>query len=665
LRIAKRIAKSQPQGILMFASAFTIPARDPDYHVRMECCYDGPQPLSAVAFRVHTHTLGRLVWLDRLALGGAAGATDAAPALRRSPLLPQAFSLLSDQPGARNPGLEEGGGDPYINGPLPGPLVIRPGQRLSATCRFNASSADHDVRAGATSADEMCNLYLLFHTDAPTALGCYDAAGGAVRTDAGPLAPRPGPEERLAALPHAWAPPGVLGQAGGADLSPDGARLWLFHRGRRVWDGASFDARTNTMPASTEPVAAAAVVALDVGTGAVVSSFGAGEFLMPHGLSTDAWGNLWLTDVGLHQVFQYSASGQRLRALGAPRTPGGGADRFCKPTAAIAASDGTLFVADGYCASRVAAFSPNGTFLGEWSMPASEAKPLNVPHALALDDCAGLLHVADRENGRVLTLSGVGGPPATWRIAGEWDTSAHGLPYALARAPGGDVYALLWKRDGGGDVTLARLGDGRAGASRARGAAPEAVWAVPAAAAPHALALAAGPGGGPGLVLWLGEARPAGGSLLQRLSLGDVDICPWAGCGAALPRLRAPGVGPGYVTPAAQRRRVLATRAALVAAILLLIAAATAPAVKGARMLPGGRFSGAGGGGGGRKARQSVVGATPDTPETPKGGAGGAKGKGGKGGKGGKAGAHAGEGESDAEALPTLAEGAAAESGLP
>jgi predicted O-linked N-acetylglucosamine transferase (SPINDLY family) len=45
------------QGILMFATMFVIPARNPDYHVAMECCYDGPQPLTAVAFRTHTHTL--------------------------------------------------------------------------------------------------------------------------------------------------------------------------------------------------------------------------------------------------------------------------------------------------------------------------------------------------------------------------------------------------------------------------------------------------------------------------------------------------------------------------------------------------------------------------------------------------------------------------------
>ena len=67
----------------MFASSFTIPARAEDHKVVMECCYEGPQPLNAVAFRVHTHTLGRLVTLDRIALG-AGGSVGDAPLLRKA-----------------------------------------------------------------------------------------------------------------------------------------------------------------------------------------------------------------------------------------------------------------------------------------------------------------------------------------------------------------------------------------------------------------------------------------------------------------------------------------------------------------------------------------------------------------------------------------------------
>jgi peptidylamidoglycolate lyase len=165
----------------MFASGFVIPANAPNHHVVMQCCYDGPQPLSAVAFRVHTHALGRLVYLERgheataalqpqlLEPGNGAGDNNPSLVLRRSPLLPQAFSLVSEQPRLSNPGTEEGGGDSYVNFALPGPLFVRPGQLLRATCRFNASGVDHPVTAGSTHNDEARNVLRavrdIAHTD--------------------------------------------------------------------------------------------------------------------------------------------------------------------------------------------------------------------------------------------------------------------------------------------------------------------------------------------------------------------------------------------------------------------------------------------------------------------------------------------------------------------
>ena len=666
----------------MFAAGFTIPARAPDYHVSMSCCYDGTQPLTAVAFRVHTHTLGRLVWLERghssvesWSQGklGNDGMGDDNPALllRRSPLLPQAFALVSDQAGARNPGGEEGGGDSYVNTALPGPLIITPGTRLRATCRFNASESDHAVSAGASSKDEMCNLYLLFSADAPTALGCYSDAGADVATESGPVPPVPPAEARLAALSSAWSPPGggLVGQVSGLDLSPDRSIVWLFHRGERVWDERSFDESTHKLR-DESPLAADAVLSLSAATGELQSSWGQGMFLMPHGLSVDVWGHVWVTDVGLHQVLKFSPEGQRLLAVGSPRMPGSG-ELLCKPTAVAVASDGSFFVADGYCNSRVVAYAPNGTLRGFWTADAKTQGAMQVPHALALDECAGVLHVADRENGRVLSLGGVlTRPPAQWTLAGSWKlTPQAGLPYALSRAPGGDVYALGWRRGdlpgGGGSAggaRLARLSGARA-ARQASDAPPAAVWDLPGVMVPHALAVAPPPGAGPGLVLYVGETRApvppppttpsappasnaaavvaavtsvanaalaaasgssvtgggarAGGPL--RFALGEVNPCAWHGAcdqethaAAALAiRAHTAGVGPAWAPApsAAQRRRVLLTRAALVLAVGLIIAAAAAPSARGARLI----LPGAGAGG---EAAQGAPGRGPTSTST-------------------------------------------------
>ena len=45
---------------------------------------------------------------------------------------------------------------------------------------------------------------------------------------------------------------------------------------------------------------------LDQDSGKVISSYGKGLFLMPHGLTIDEEGNHYVTDVGLHQVMRVS-----------------------------------------------------------------------------------------------------------------------------------------------------------------------------------------------------------------------------------------------------------------------------------------------------------------------------------------------------------------------
>jgi hypothetical protein len=46
-------------GMLTFASRFAVPPGKPSHRVASACCYAGFEPLHALAFRVHTHELGR------------------------------------------------------------------------------------------------------------------------------------------------------------------------------------------------------------------------------------------------------------------------------------------------------------------------------------------------------------------------------------------------------------------------------------------------------------------------------------------------------------------------------------------------------------------------------------------------------------------------------
>lgn len=52
-------------GVIAFASLFTIPPGRDEYDVVNHCCYRGYEPINTFAFRVHTHWMGRAVYMER------------------------------------------------------------------------------------------------------------------------------------------------------------------------------------------------------------------------------------------------------------------------------------------------------------------------------------------------------------------------------------------------------------------------------------------------------------------------------------------------------------------------------------------------------------------------------------------------------------------------
>ena len=76
----------------------------------------------------------------------------------------------------------------------------------------------------------------------------------------------------------------------------------IFHRGHVVWNANSFG-RDMKLVAPTL-IGEDTIVTLDADSGKPISSFGKDLFLMPHGLTIDSEGNLFVTDVGLHQVMR-------------------------------------------------------------------------------------------------------------------------------------------------------------------------------------------------------------------------------------------------------------------------------------------------------------------------------------------------------------------------
>jgi hypothetical protein len=175
----------------------------------------------------------------------------------------------------------------------------------------------------------------------------------------------------------------VLGDVTSVTLGPDNT-LWALHRGGAVWDAATFG-DDNKLKAP-KPVAADVVVQMDAHTGEdrgvggwgleagktrgqdripwagpraacasksqrpgrtlpgpvplptlppagkILRQWGAGHFYMPHMLTVDRHGSVWVADVGRHQVLKFTAEGKLLMEVGTKLEPGDGPAHFCKPT---------------------------------------------------------------------------------------------------------------------------------------------------------------------------------------------------------------------------------------------------------------------------------------------------------------------------------------------
>ncbi len=164
-------------------------------------------------------------------------------------------------------------------------------------------------------------------------------------------------------------------------------------------------------------------------SGTLVASFGAGLFLVPHGLEVDPDGNVWVTDSsdGLdapgakgHQVFKFSPEGRLLLTLGKAGIPGNGPDTFNRPSDVLVAPNGDVFVADGHGGAsnaRVVKFSAAGKFLRSWGHKGSGPGEFDTPHSLAMDR-QGRLFVADLRNFRVQIFDQEGRYLAEWKQFG-------------------------------------------------------------------------------------------------------------------------------------------------------------------------------------------------------------------------------------------------------
>lgn len=219
------------------------------------------------------------------------------------------------------------------------------------------------------------------------------------------------------------------GSTSSIDVDKDGKSIWIAERcgGNSCLDSATGQIKD-----------VATVMKFD-STGKLVTAFGNGLLIFPHGIHVDRDGNVWVTDgqdnaprpargaaptiapgaprpapqpqranpaaTKGHQVWKFSPDGKVLLTLG---KPGGGnePDYFFAPNDVITSPDGKfIFVSEGHSSvpgqnARVLKFDATGKLLKTWGKWGNGDGEFDQPHALAFDS-KGLLYIGDRNNNRV------------------------------------------------------------------------------------------------------------------------------------------------------------------------------------------------------------------------------------------------------------------------
>ncbi len=143
-------------------------------------------------------------------------------------------------------------------------------------------------------------------------------------------------------------------------------------------------------------------------TGKLLHNFGGGLMVMPHGISVDADGNVWVTDnQGKdgrgHQVFKFSPEGKILMTLGTAGVAGSGPNTLNQPNAVAFAPNGDIFISEGHGGeggNAIVKFTKDGKYIKEWGKKGIAPGEFDLPHCLAFDS-KGRLLVGDRNNNRI------------------------------------------------------------------------------------------------------------------------------------------------------------------------------------------------------------------------------------------------------------------------
>lgn len=235
------------------------------------------------------------------------------------------------------------------------------------------------------------------------------------------------------------------GSVSAVNIDIDGINVWAGDR-----CGSNSCATSNVDP----------IVKLDP-DGNVLTSFGAGLIVWPHGMDVDSEGNVWVVDARAanareleenpwaagkgHTVLKFSPEGELLMTLGTGGEIGDPPTHFDAPNDVFVAPNGTIYVGDTHGAqfqdaagptskSRISMFRPDGTFIKTFGEFGYEDGQFRSPHSITMDS-QGRLFIADRGNARIQIFTQDGEHLDTWyqfsRISGIFIDRNTDMLYAI------------------------------------------------------------------------------------------------------------------------------------------------------------------------------------------------------------------------------------------
>lgn len=147
--------------------------------------------------------------------------------------------------------------------------------------------------------------------------------------------------------------------------------------------------------------------------GAYVETWGQDFLKRPHSIWIGPDQLAYITDIFNHTVEICRLDGTVVQTIGNRGRAGAPGAPFNRPTWAVRAPWGDLYVSDGYGQQRMHRFTPEGDLVRSWGMEGGGPGQFRLPHCVKVDP-RGRLLVIDRSNERIQVFDREGGFIEEW-----------------------------------------------------------------------------------------------------------------------------------------------------------------------------------------------------------------------------------------------------------